>query len=143
MLKIAVGTDHRGFEHKNVIQNGVSIEQKHIEWIDVGCYSQQRTDYPHYAFDVVRLMQDKKADLGILLCGTGVGMAIAAKKYQAELGNNICNYKTYAIVGDGCLMEGISYEALSIAGHLKLNNLIVLFDDNGISIDGKVSLAVS
>lgn len=72
-----------------------------------------------------------------------VGMAIAAKKYQAELGNHICSYKTYAIVGDGCLMEGISYEALSIAGHLNLNNLIVLFDDNGISIDGKVSLAVS
>jgi transketolase len=72
-----------------------------------------------------------------------VGMAIAAKKYETELGNDICNYKTYAIVGDGCLMEGISYESLSLAGHLNLNNLIVLFDDNGISIDGKVSLAVS
>lgn len=72
-----------------------------------------------------------------------VGMAIAAKKYQAELGNDICSYKTYAIVGDGCLMEGISYESLSLAGHLNLNNLIVLFDDNEISIDGKTSLAVS
>lgn len=72
-----------------------------------------------------------------------IGMAIAAKKYQAELGNKICGYKTYAIVGDGCLMEGISYEALSLAGHLNLDNLIVLFDDNGISIDGKTSLTVS
>lgn len=81
MLKIAIGTDHRGFEHKNVIQNGVSIEQKHIEWIDVGCYSTQRVDYPHFAFDVVELMKTKKADLGILLCGTGVGMAIAANRF--------------------------------------------------------------
>lgn len=72
-----------------------------------------------------------------------VGTAIAAKKYEAELGKNICNYKTYVIAGDGCLMEGISYEALSLAGYLKLNNLIVLFDDNGISIDGKTSLTIS
>ena len=72
-----------------------------------------------------------------------VGMAIAQKKYQAELGTKICDYKIYAIVGDGCLMEGISYEAASMAGHLNLNNLIVLFDDNGISIDGKTDLSVS
>ncbi len=72
-----------------------------------------------------------------------VGMSIAAKKYQTMLGNDICSYKTYAIVGDGCLMEGISYEALSIAGHLNLNNLVVLFDDNGISIDGSTNLSVS
>lgn len=82
MLRIAIGTDHRGFEHKNVIQNGVSLEQKHIEWIDVGCFSTERTDYPHFAFDVVQLMKDKKADLGILLCGTGVGMAIAANRFE-------------------------------------------------------------
>lgn len=65
-----------------------------------------------------------------------VGMAIAAKK----LGKN---YKIYAIVGDGCLMEGIAYEALSLAGHLRLDNLIVLFDDNKITIDGATSLTIS
>jgi len=72
-----------------------------------------------------------------------VGMAIAAKKYQARLGAKICDYKIYCTVGDGCLMEGISYEAASLAGHLGLNNLVVLFDDNKISIDGATDLTVS
>ncbi len=72
-----------------------------------------------------------------------VGMAIAQKKYQQKLGSQLCDYKIYCIAGDGCLMEGISYEAISLAGHLKLNNLVILFDDNKISIDGRANLAVS
>ena len=82
MIKIAIGSDHRGFEHKAVIQQGVSLETKHIEWIDVGCFSQERTDYPPFAYDVVQAMRSGRADFGILLCGTGVGMTIAANRFD-------------------------------------------------------------
>jgi transketolase len=72
-----------------------------------------------------------------------VGMAIAERHLAAEFGHDIVNHKTYVIASDGDLMEGISQEAIALAGHLKLGKLIVLFDDNGISIDGALSLADS
>ena len=72
-----------------------------------------------------------------------VGMALAERLLNARLGDGIVDHYTYVLAGDGCLMEGISHEAISLAGHLKLNKLIVLFDDNQISIDGPTSLAVS
>jgi transketolase len=71
-----------------------------------------------------------------------VGMAIAEKHLAAVFGD-IVNHKTYVIASDGDLMEGVSQEAIALAGHLKLNKLIVLFDDNGISIDGPLALADS
>ncbi|WP_375668873.1 transketolase [Bartonella sp. MR168JLCBS] len=71
-----------------------------------------------------------------------VGMALGERLQNARFGDLI-NHYTYALVGDGCLMEGISQEAISLAGHLKLNKLIVLWDDNNISIDGEISLADS
>ncbi len=72
-----------------------------------------------------------------------VGMAIAERLQNARFGDDIVDHHTYAIAGDGCLMEGISHEAISLAGHLKLGRLILLFDDNHISIDGDTDLAVS
>ncbi|HXX08454.1 MAG TPA: transketolase [Pseudolabrys sp.] len=72
-----------------------------------------------------------------------VGMAIAERHLAVEFGDGIVNHKTYVIASDGDLMEGISQEAIALAGHLKLNKLIVLFDDNGISIDGAIALADS
>ncbi len=74
---------------------------------------------------------------------TAVGMALAERLQAARLGPEIVDHRTYVIAGDGCLMEGISHEAISLAGHLRLNKLIVLWDDNSISIDGATSLAVS
>ena len=72
-----------------------------------------------------------------------VGMAISEKIVRNKLGANHFNHYTYCIIGDGCIMEGISHESASLAGHLKLSNLIVLYDDNKVSIDGPTSLTMS
>ena len=72
-----------------------------------------------------------------------VGMALAERMLAADFGEELVDHYTYVLASDGDLMEGISHEAISIAGHLKLNKLIVLFDDNDISIDGPVSLSES
>jgi transketolase len=72
-----------------------------------------------------------------------VGMAIAERQLSARFGKSLVDHRTWVIAGDGCLMEGISHEAASIAGHFKLNKLTVLWDDNGISIDGDVSISSS
>ncbi len=75
--------------------------------------------------------------------GNAVGMALAERILAARFGESIVDHFTYAIVGDGCLMEGVGQEAVTLAGHLGLGRLIVLFDDNGISIDGPTSLSTS
>jgi transketolase len=74
---------------------------------------------------------------------TAVGMAMAERHLAAEFGGDLVDHHTYVIASDGDLMEGLSQEAIALAGHLKLNRLIVLFDDNGISIDGSISLSDS
>lgn len=74
---------------------------------------------------------------------TAVGMALAEKLLETRYGKDIVDHYTYVICGDGCLMEGISEEAISMAGHWKLNKMIVLWDDNKITIDGATSVATS
>lgn len=73
----------------------------------------------------------------------GVGMAMAERHLNAVYGEDLVSHRTWVIAGDGCLMEGINHEAIGLAGHLKLGNLIVLWDDNKITIDGKVDLSSS
>ncbi|WEX74052.1 transketolase [Sinorhizobium numidicum] len=74
---------------------------------------------------------------------TAVGMAIAEQMMAARFGSSLCNHFTYVVAGDGCLQEGISHEAIDLAGHLKLRKLVVLWDDNRISIDGSTDLSTS
>jgi len=77
-MKIAIGSDHRGFEQKSFLISKL----KHIEWIDVGCYSDVRSDYPVFAEKVAMEVVEKNVELGVLLCGTGIGMSIAANRYK-------------------------------------------------------------
>ncbi|MGC1862646.1 MAG: transketolase family protein, partial [Methylocystis sp.] len=74
---------------------------------------------------------------------TAVGMAIGERLQAARFGDELVDHFTYVLAGDGCLMEGVSHEAIDLAGHLRLGKLIVLWDDNSISIDGPTSLATS
>ncbi len=74
---------------------------------------------------------------------TAIGMALAERILNAQFGDDLVDHRTYVLAGDGCLMEGISQEALALAGHLRLNKLIVFWDNNHISIDGSVSLSDS
>ena len=73
----------------------------------------------------------------------GVGMAIAEAHLRAQLGEHVVNHRTWVVAGDGCLMEGISHEAASLAGHLGLDHLVCIFDDNRITIDGHIDLTCS
>lgn len=82
MLKIVIGSDHRGFNLKKNIIKYKNIGNIDISWIDVGTNSLERTDYPIYGKLAVEKMLKKEADLGILICGSGIGMAVVANRYN-------------------------------------------------------------
>lgn len=81
-ITIALGTDHRGFTLKELLRESYTHKNYTITWLDRGAYSADRTDYPLFAHDVARLISSEEADLGVLLCGTGIGVAIAANRHK-------------------------------------------------------------
>lgn len=81
-MKIVIGSDHRGFKEKQYIMEEMhDIDLYALEWIDVGAFDKERSDYPKFAIDLAQRIVQKQAGLGILLCGSGVGMAIAANRF--------------------------------------------------------------
>lgn len=87
-MKIAIGADHRGFSHKQFIQQHLGGA---CEWVDVGCSSTQACDYPEFALAMVKAMQEGRAEAGVLLCGTGIGMAIAANRHTGIFAGLVWN----------------------------------------------------
>lgn len=79
---IAIGADHRGYRYKASLMNRFAIDGYSITWIDVGTYNETRTDYPEYAKAVCEKIEEGEAQCGILLCGTGIGMAVVANRYK-------------------------------------------------------------
>jgi ribose 5-phosphate isomerase B len=89
-MKIAIGSDHRGFEQKNIIL-AYFAESLDYQFIDVGTESNKRTDYPPFAQRVAHLVQQEEVDAGVLLCGSGIGMAIAANRYSSIFAGVVWN----------------------------------------------------
>ena len=88
-MKISIGSDHRGYDLKKHFRETF----KGYEWHDVGCYSLERTDYPIYAFKVCNAIKNGEAHVGVLICGSGVGMAIAANRFKEIYAALCCNKK--------------------------------------------------
>lgn len=91
--RIAIGSDHRGFDLKNLLKDFANFGPHTIEWTDVGTFTPERTDYPLYAEKVVHLIKTNQADQGILLCGSGIGVAMAANRFKGIYSGVVWNEK--------------------------------------------------
>lgn len=94
-MKIVVGADHRGFHLKLLMQTSLKqVEGKPVEWLDAGCFTAERCDYPEFAKKVVTEIKKGDANLGILICGSGIGMAIAANRFPGIYAGLVWNETT-------------------------------------------------
>lgn len=130
--------------HASILQYGLLFLQGYgLELADLQSFRQWDSSTPGHPEN--RHTAGVEVTTGPLGQGlaNGVGMALAERHLRARFGTDVCDHHTYVIAGDGCLMEGVSHEAASLAGHQGLDRLIVIFDDNGITIDGSTALTCS
>lgn len=80
-VTLVIGADHRGYHYKEMLKHIDELSGYTISWIDVGAFTDERSDYPLFAHKAIEVLQEKKADLAVLLCGSGIGMALAANRY--------------------------------------------------------------
>ena len=131
--------------HGSMLQYAIAFltGNEHVSLADIKNFRQLGYTTPgHPEYGHTKGVETTTGPLGQGLAN-GVGFALAERMLNARFGDDIVDHKTYVVVGDGCLMEGISQEAISMAGHWGLSKLVVLWDDNAISIDGSISLASS
>jgi ribose 5-phosphate isomerase B len=91
---IAIGSDHRGYAMKEFLKKNTTIAEVAIEWLDVGAHNDKRSDYPPFAIAAAKELQEKRADYGILICGSGIGMAITANRYPGVYAGLAWNEET-------------------------------------------------
>jgi ribose 5-phosphate isomerase B len=108
-ITIAIGTDHRGYALKEFLKTVTGTKTTTISWIDVGCFSSERTDYPPFAYAAVQKIIQKKADYGVLLCGSGIGVVIVANRFRHIYAGLVWNEKIAQMArqDDNCNIIGL------------------------------------
>jgi ribose 5-phosphate isomerase B len=125
MITIAIGADHRGFLHKTLILEQMNELANDITWSDVGAFVQERSDYPLFATKVCHEILQKRAQLGVLLCGTGVGMSIAANRYRGIYAALAWNEEVAQLSRAHDCANVLVLPADFISGHLAVNMIRV------------------
>ena len=120
-MKVAIGTDHNGTNIKREIQQ--YLDSKNIEYIEIGDFNNQLDDYPDFAFEVSNKIINKEADLGILICGTGIGMSIAANKVKGIRCAHVSNVNETALA-----KEHNNANIIAISGKNNVNDTIRIID---------------
>lgn len=92
--RIVIGADHRGYQLKERLKELLSVPRLSIEWVDVGAFDEQRSDYPEFAISAAKTLRKNKADVGVLICGTGIGMAVAANRFAGIYAALVWNVAT-------------------------------------------------
>lgn len=138
-MRISIGSDHAGFEQKELLKE--YLEEKGCEVVDQGCYSEERVDYPDHAVLVARDVAEGRADRGVLVCGTGIGMALAADKIAGIRAANIINPQFAALCREhnDCNVITLSGRFVDLATNKEILDVFLSVEFGGGRHAGRVA----